>query len=135
MSLFDQISGTITGATANPNGALLAEVMHLLNDPKIGGLTGLVQSFHRGGLTEVVNSWISTGHNLPVTAEQITSILGNDQVRNVASKLGIGHEQASAKLAEFLPQIVDKLTPGGNLSEGGDLMNKGLDLLKGKLFV
>lgn len=137
MGLFDQLAGAITSATNNSNeggSALLSTVMHLVNDPKTGGLAGLVQSFQKGGLAEIANSWVSTGHNLPISADQIKNVLGNEQVKNIASKLGISMDQASGQIAEFLPQIVDKLTPHGNIPEGGDLLSQGLNMLKGNLF-
>ena len=61
-------------------------------------------------------------------------MLGNEQVGNIAGKLGVSPDQVSGQIAEFLPQIVDKLTPNGSLPEGGDMMAQGVDLLKGKLF-
>ena len=140
MGLFDQVAGAVAGAagTAGTSGEggnpMLGTIMQLLNDPKIGGLSGLVQSFQKGGLGEIVNSWVSKGPNLPVSASQIQSVLGNEQVGNIAGKLGVSPDQASGQIAEFLPQIVDKLTPNGSLPEGGDMMAQGVDLLKGKLF-
>lgn len=137
MGLLDQISGAMggsAGAAAEGENSLLGNIMHLVNNPETGGLSGLVQSFQNGGLGEVINSWVSTGHNLPISSEQIQSILGSEQVSQIAGKLGISPEEASGKLAEFLPQIVDKLTPNGSVPEGSDLMSKGLELLKSKLF-
>jgi uncharacterized protein YidB (DUF937 family) len=139
MGLFDQVAGAITAGTNTLSedeggNALIATVMHLVNNPQTGGLAGLVQSFQKGGLAEIANSWVSTGQNLPVSAEQIQSVLGSEQVNKIASKLGISTEQASAQIAEFLPQIVDKLTPNGSIPEGGDLISQGLELRKGKLF-
>ena len=137
MGLFDQIAGAVAGATGNANSGgneLLTAVMHMVNDPKTGGLEGLIKSFHKGGMAEIVNSWVSTGHNLPISAEQIKNVLGSDQVKGIASKLGINSDQASAQIAEYLPQIVDKLTPGGSIPAGSDLLAQGLNMLKGNLF-
>lgn len=137
MGLFDQVTGAITGATdtaSEEGNSLLATVMQLVNNPQTGGLAGLVQSFQKGGLAEIANSWVSTGQNLPVSSAQIQSVLGSEQVSRIAGKLGISSDQASGQIAEFLPQIVDKLTPNGSIPEGGDLMSQGLELLKGKLF-
>lgn len=137
MGLFDQVASAIgasTGAAAEGENSVLGSIMHLVNNPETGGFAGLVQAFHKGGLGEIVNSWVSTGQNLPISSEQIQSVLGSEQVSQIAGKLGISTEEASGKLAEFLPQIVDKLTPNGGIPEGGDLMSKGLELLKSKLF-
>jgi len=137
MGLLDQVMGAVGGSADQPNDAgnpLLAGVMQLLNDPQVGGISGLVQRFQNGGLGEIVNSWVSTGHNLPISADQIQEVLGSEQVQNIAGQLGVSTDHASGQLAEFLPQIIDKLTPNGAVPEGGDLMAQVLDLLKGKLF-
>lgn len=135
MGLFDQVVGALAGDETGGQGGLLQTVMQLINDPKIGGLQGLVQSFQQGGLGEIVNSWVSTGQNLPISAEQIQSVLGGSSLQDMAAQLGMSPEQASGNLAEMLPQLVDSMTPNGQLPEGGDLLAQGMDLLKkGGLF-
>ncbi len=134
MGLFDQVVGVLAGGQSGGNAALLESVMQLINNPQTGGLAGLVQSFQQGGLGEIVNSWVSTGQNLPISAEQIQSVLGATAVQDIAARLGVGEQQVSGSLAELLPQIIDQLTPSGQLPQGGDLMAQGLALLKGKLF-
>ena len=129
MGLFDQVvgavmSGQTTDGAANP---LLAGIMQLINDPQTGGLAGLVQAFQNGGLGEIAKSWVSTGQNLPISAEQIQSVLGSSGIlQNLASQFGLSSEQVSGQLAELLPQVVDKLTPNGALPESNDLMAQGI---------
>lgn len=135
MGLLDQVVGAVSkmsGQSAQTDNSLLSSVLQLVNNPQTGGLSGLVESFQKGGLAKAVNSWVSTGRNIPVSAEQIQSVLGNEKIQNLASKLGINTNQVSAQLAEVLPQVIDKLTPNGTMPEAGDLLSKGLDLLKGK---
>ncbi len=135
MGLFDQVAGALAASQSGGNGNLLATIMQLVNDPKHGGLQGLVQSFQQGGLGEIVNSWVSTGQNLPISAEQITSVLGGSSLQDIAAKLGVSPDQAAGSLAEILPQAVDTLTPNGQIPQGGDLLAQGLDMLKkGGLF-
>jgi len=135
MGLFDQVAGALAASQSGGNGNLLATIMQLVNDPKHGGLQGLVQPFQQGGLGEIVNSWVSTGHNLPISAEQITSVLGGSSLQDIAAKLGVSPDQAAGSLAEILPQAVDTLTPNGQIPQGGDLLAQGLDMLKkGGLF-
>jgi uncharacterized protein YidB (DUF937 family) len=83
-------------------------------------------------LGEAANSWVSTGGNLPVSAEQIQASLGDSLVPGLAEQLGMTQQQASGSLAELLPQIVDQLTPNGQLpqEEQGDLLTLGLSMLK-----
>ncbi len=89
----------------------------LLGSQQIGGLAGLVTAFEKNGLGGVVASWVGTGQNLPISAEQLQAVLGNEQVQAIAQKLGLSTQDASRSLAELLPQAVDKLTPTGTLPE------------------
>ena len=135
MSLFDQVVGALSTGESGGQGNLLHTVMHLINNPQTGGLQGLIQSFQQGGLGDIVNSWVSSGQNLPISAEQIQSVLGGSGLQELAAKLGISPAQASGSLAEMLPQMVDKMTPNGEVPQGGDLLAQGMDLLKkGGLF-
>jgi len=135
MGLFDQVVGALAGGEAGNQGSLLQAAMQLVNDPKIGGLEGLINTFQQGGLGEIVNSWVSNGQNLPISAEQIQAMLGGSSLQDIAAKLGVSQEQASGSLAEILPSLVDGMTPNGQLPEGGDLLAQGMDMLKkGGLF-
>lgn len=135
MGLLDSVVGALAGGQSGGESPLLNVVMQLINNPQTGGLAGLVQSFQQGGLGSIVNSWVSTGQNLPISAEQIHAVLGGGQLQNIAAQLGMSTEQASGGLADLLPQLVDKLTPNGQVPEGGDLLAQGMDMLKkGGLF-
>jgi len=134
MGLFDQVVGALSGGQSGGSNALLETVLQLVNNPQTGGLGGLVKSFQQGGLAEIVNSWVSTGQNLPISAEQIQSVLGNSTLQDLAAKLGMSHDQISGGLASILPRVVDQLTPHGEVPQGGDILAQGLDLLKGGLF-
>ena len=57
-------------------------------------------------------------------------MLSNEHVKAFAEKAGISPEVASAKIAELLPSIVDKLTPNGQVPEQSSLLQSGLSLLK-----
>lgn len=80
-----------------------------------GGIQSILQQLSQGGLGEVVQSWIGNGENLPVSAEQLQSILGNEQLTQLASRFGIDPSQ----IASLLPGVIDQLTPNGQLPEGG----------------
>ena len=131
MSLLDDIAGKLTGGATSSGGgqALVASIIELLNNRE-GGLSGLAEAFQQKGLGDIASSWIGTGQNLPVSSDQVRQVLGNDQIQAFAEKVGISTEEAGPKLAEFLPGIVDKLTPGGQMPQGGDLMSAGMGFLK-----
>jgi uncharacterized protein YidB (DUF937 family) len=84
-----------------------------------GGLAALVQQFQAAGLGEQVNSWIGTGQNLPVSPEQLQGALGGDQMSMMAEKMGLSTGDLGAQLSQMLPQVVDQLTPDGQVPEGG----------------
>ena len=107
---------------------LVQEVTGLINGS--GGLENLVSAFRDKGLGDVVASWIGTGQNLPISSEQLQSVLGSEQVQAIAQKLGLSTSDVAQKLATLLPQVIDKLTPNGQLPENS-LMEEGLMLLKG----
>jgi len=130
MSLLDSVVGALAGGQSDGSSSLMNVVLQLINNPQTGGLGGLVQAFEQGGLGSVVNSWVSTGQNLPISAEQIKAVLGGGKLQEIASQLGISPDQASGSLAELLPKVVDHLTPNGQLPEGGNLLAEGMDLLK-----
>lgn len=135
MGLFDQVAGNLAASALGGKGNGLAGIALQLVNKYPGGLGGLIQAFRQGGLGEVVDSWISTGKNLPVSGDQLTSVLGSDFIGSIAKQLGVGQQEASGNLANLLPGLVDQLTPDGKLPEGGDLLAQGLSVLKkGGLF-
>ncbi|MDP3540149.1 MAG: YidB family protein [Azonexus sp.] len=138
MGLLDQVVGALAGGqSGSGNNQLIQTVFQLINNPQVGGLDGLLKTLQQGGLGEAVSSWISTGQNMPVSAEQIQSSLGGPMLDGFAEQAGMTQQQASGSLAELLPQLIDKLTPNGQLPQAGqgDLLAQGLDLLKkGGLF-
>jgi len=116
MSIIDTVKGMM-GSQAGADTGLMSHAMDLVNNPETGGLQGLVQQFHAKGMGDVVNSWIGTGGNHPITASQIQQVLGQERINAIASKFGMSADDASAKMAQLLPTIVDKLTPGGTVAK------------------
>jgi uncharacterized protein YidB (DUF937 family) len=126
MGLLDDIANKMAADSANPLASHLMEMIH--NQP--GGLSGLLQNFHDKGLGELVTSWVGTGQNLPISADQIQHALGNEQVQQLAAKLGIPFGVVSSQLAQLLPTVVDKLTPSGEVPNQSSLLETGMTLLK-----
>jgi len=122
MGLFDEVV-SIVGKQLGGGGqnSLLAQALALINNPETGGLQGLIEKFQTGGLGEIVSSWIGTGANQSVSADQITKALGPEKIKELASQAGIPEDQVSDSLAGLLPRIVDQLTPNGQVPEGNAL--------------
>ena|SRR5579871_803254 len=137
MSILSNIAGTLEGtpgsntaAGATPGtpaaggsgaatpGALIASQIISLIQNYPGGLGGMLQSFRQGGLGHVFQSWIGTGQNLPLNPEQLRNTLGPDWISRVAQATGLPAGQVEQHLSSLLPQIVDHLTPTGQLPQG-----------------
>lgn len=83
-----------------------------------GGIEGLIAKFQQGGLDDVLRTWISSDEdNAPVSGEQISNVFGQENIQNVAQEAGVDAADASDLLAQFLPKIVDTLTPNGNVED------------------
>lgn len=120
MGLLDEIVGKAAGILGGDKGdqsGLLGSVMEMVAGKESGGMAGLVQSFQEKGFGGIISSWIGTGENLPISADQIQQVMGSDVVQNLAAKFGISTEELSGKLAEFLPGAIDKMTPNGTLPD------------------
>lgn len=96
------------------------------------GLGGLVSKLTGGGLGDVVGSWVGKGDNKPVSPDQLKQALGDDTVRQVAQEAGVSEDEAAGGLAELLPNVVDQLTPDGEVPGDDDLAGT-LGKLKGLL--
>jgi uncharacterized protein YidB (DUF937 family) len=132
MNLFGDLAGQFLGRQQGQGGAAGA-ILQMLGG-QAGGIGGLAQLFQSKGLGDVVSSWIGTGANLPVSPDQLQNVLGSDRIGQIASMLGVSHEQAGSQLAGLLPGIVDGLTPNGQVPDSGtDLMSMGQNMLKGFL--
>jgi uncharacterized protein YidB (DUF937 family) len=138
MGLFDSIAGQVaqqaasalSGKQSADHNQIMTMLTGLLNNPEIGGIGGLVSAFQKNGLGDVVASWISNNTNLPISAEQIQSVLGQGPLQAVATKMGLSSGDVASALSERLPGLVDQLTPNGQLPSG-DVMAQGLGMLKG----
>jgi uncharacterized protein YidB (DUF937 family) len=135
MGLLDDIvQGALGGRQGVEGGSgLLTMVMGIINSPQVGGLAGLINMFTNKGLGDVASSWVSTGENMPISAEQLRNVLGSDQIEQIAGQLNIPGQDALSGLTSMLPQVVDKLTPDGQIPDEGAL-DQGLSQLKEKLF-
>ena len=98
------------GAAVLP--AVLGEV---LGTGGQGGLSAIVAKLQQAGLGNQVNSWLGSGQNLPITADQIKQVLGSNVVRQLAAKYNIPVDQIAEVLAHQLPLAVDQASPNGKL--------------------
>lgn len=124
MGLLDGLLGNVLGGMmgGQQQGAspLINVVLGMLsNNGTQGGLGGLMQQFQQAGLGQQIESWVGTGQNMPVSADQISQVLGSGQLAQIAQQLGVSHGEAAGQLAQALPEIINHLTPNGQAPAGG----------------
>jgi len=122
MSVFDQLLGGLIGQLggSNQKNALLDLAASVIrNQP--GGLAGLVQRFSQAGFGDQVKSWVGTGANLPISADQLTAVLGQENLDAMSQRLGVSTQAITSGLSALLPHLVDHLTPKGEVAHDQDL--------------
>lgn len=120
MGLLDSILGAASGQTgtsseANPLMGMLGGLL-----AQAGGLQGLASKFAQSGHGNAFQSWVGMGENQPISSNQIQNALGSEQINAIATRMGVDPAVASTFLAEYLPKIVDKLTPAGKIDPTAD---------------
>jgi uncharacterized protein YidB (DUF937 family) len=130
MGILDTLAGAFnspagatpgTPAAAAPSAAIVSEVLAMLQSHggAANGLASLMQAFEGGGLGHLFQSWVGSGQNLPVSAGQIQSALGNSGILDeIAQRTGMQPADVAQHLSTLLPQIVDHLTPNGQMHPG-----------------
>ncbi len=127
MDILGQLSNSLLGGEGK-GGPALAIVQQLLSEH--GGLNGLVSKLSASGMESAVQSWIGTGQNLPVSAEQIQSALGGPAIQALAGKVGMDGGALAGMIAQQLPGLIDKLTPNGQMPSADQLTSQ-LGAVKG----
>jgi uncharacterized protein YidB (DUF937 family) len=107
MGLFDGLIGGVVGA------GMVSVVNGILEQH--GGLQGVVNEFEKNGLGGTVRSWVGTGPNQPISADQVHQALGPELLQQLAAKSGLSVQELTQKLSQVLPQAVDTMTPDGSI--------------------
>ena len=127
MGLLDQLGGGLLGGAGGSGasggggqGQIIGAVLQMLQGQS-GGMAGVLSSFEHAGFGGVAQSWIHDGPNLPVSPDQVGQALGPGAVGDLASKLGVSHQEAAGHLSQLLPQIMDHLSPEGRAPADGGM--------------
>jgi uncharacterized protein YidB (DUF937 family) len=107
MGLFDGVLGGIVGA------GMVSVVNGILEQH--GGVQGVVSEFEKNGLGATVRSWVGTGPNQPVSPDEVHKVIGPDLLQQLAAKSGLSVQELTQRLAQVLPDAVDKMTPNGSI--------------------
>ena len=112
--------GNAEANMTGPQAKLLQAVLAMLsNHGQAGGLPGLIGRFQGAGFGDIIGSWISSGQNLPISAEQIQQILGNGHLQQISEETALTQDETATHLSVLLPDLIDRLTPNGQAPEGG----------------
>jgi uncharacterized protein YidB (DUF937 family) len=134
MGLLDGLIGNVLGSVLgggqaqNPFGArrsaglggsmLLQLALSMLQQN--GGLNGVLNRFRQGGLSQQADSWVGTGQNMNISADQLQQVFGSSTISDLAARLGVSEQEAGAEMAQVLPEVINQLTPSGQLPGNSD---------------
>lgn len=134
MGLLDGLIGNVLGSVLgggqaqNPFGArgsqgsggnmLLQLALSMLQQN--GGLDGVLNRFRQGGLSKQADSWVGTGQNMNISADQLQQVFGSSTISDIASRLGMSEQQAGSEMARLLPDVINQLTPEGQVPENSN---------------
>ena len=129
MGLLDSIAGAVMGKLGGTEGGMAQIALDMFNQH--GGLNGVLDKLKTSGLGDQVASWVGTGENQAVSPDQITSALGSSQIAELAAKFGISPDVLSGQLAQHLPDVINKLTPHGEVpTDSGNMLTSVLGMFK-----
>ncbi len=140
--MLSNILGSVASSilnNGNNNQSVAIQLIQVLLQSQ-GGIEGIIKRFQESGLEEILKSWISTDEkNQPISANQVVEVVGQENMSQAAQKVGVSEWDASNVLAEYLPKMVDMLTPNGQLPDlknlnVNDLMAQATKGMLGKLF-
>jgi uncharacterized protein YidB (DUF937 family) len=115
MGFMNEINYAMTDALPAGGNPLIQAAIQLLK--RSGGVNGLAQLFQSRGLGNVVQSWVSTGPNLPIDENHIENVFGRDQLETVARETNMPMHDLTSGLSTFLPDLVNEMTPEGQVPQ------------------
>jgi uncharacterized protein YidB (DUF937 family) len=89
-----------------------------------GGLGDLMKQLQQGGQGETANSWVGNGANKAIAPGDLANALGADQINSLASQTGLSQDELLNGLSQYLPKVIDHLTPDGRLPTENELSGR-----------
>jgi len=105
-------AGAQFGLNTSKTTSLLSGLLSLINETP-GGLGAFIERLRKSGLGDFVASWLGGGPPRPISSSTLETALGHDSIDRIASKAGLSFSTAASALAFMLPNIIQRLTPGG----------------------
>jgi uncharacterized protein YidB (DUF937 family) len=113
------VLGRLGGSNPPQSGNLLLQLALSMLQQN-GGLEGILGKFREGGLSQQADSWVGTGQNMNISADQLQQIFGSSTISDLASRLGMSEQQAGSDMAQLLPEVINRLTPEGQVPENSN---------------
>jgi len=92
----------------------------------------LQKMFQQGGLGSAVSSWISSGQNMPISADQLQNVLHSGALQQAAQQAGMNSSQLTGMMSTLLPHLVNHLTPNGQVPDASALQSMLKNLASGQ---
>jgi len=124
------LANGLGGGNSSTAVSLITAAMTLLQQN--GGLSNVLSQFQQNGLGQQASSWVGTGENQGITADQLSQVFGSGALGQIAAQLGMDQGQASGAMAQLLPEVVNHLTPQGQVTaDSHDMLSQALSMLRG----
>jgi uncharacterized protein YidB (DUF937 family) len=124
------------GGAAAPSGGGLGDVLGQVlgggrgGAPATGGLGGLLEQFQRAGFGDQTRTWVGRGQNALLPPEVVEQTFGRSGVAEIARRAGVSEADATRGLSQLLPEVVDRVTPGGEVPDDAALLANVGDLAR-----
>lgn len=126
----------LLGDKLGDNAGSMMEALSGLTSGEGLDLGGIMEKLKAGGMGDQLDSFLGDGENQEISADQVKSAFGEEELSNVANKLGVDTDTAASQLKDVLPSLLDKASSGGNLMESltgggaGGLLNMAKSFFK-----
>lgn len=123
MSFFESLKAVAAQAVelVQNNPQVVSGIQKIIEEN--GGVSGIIEKFKEKGFAEAASSWVGTGDNISIGADDVLKVLGKDSVKDLASKVGLDTDATAGLVGSLLPLVIDKLSPEGK-EPGGDLTSQ-----------
>jgi uncharacterized protein YidB (DUF937 family) len=125
-----------TGGLAGNRGTLIAMLLPFAMQwvQRNGGLGAVLKRVQDRGYSKQANSWVSTGDNQHLEPQAMDEIVGNDEISRLSQQLGVPQDEVKQGFAEILPEMVNQLTPDGQVRpEADDVLQESIPLMEREL--
>jgi uncharacterized protein YidB (DUF937 family) len=115
------LTGDSEGSGGGRGGTMGALLPILAGFLASGGLSKIMGGLKANGLSAQADSWVGTGANQPVSGRDVEQAMGQEQIHQIAQQLGVSESEAADAVAQALPEVVDKVSPKGQMPAEQDL--------------